>query len=185
MNMRTSMPIKTAITVCAMVSCLLARPEGVRIQETGIHDVRIVVLGLFHPREFTLSAADADALVLRAGQETFVLEKSSGAHIAQLRALGPVIVVRVGTHLVRTAELNVTGRAGGPADFSLTVPGKITRHYRGTLELKPAASGLVAVVHMDLETGVASVVAAESLPGTPIDALKAQAVATRSYFVAG
>jgi stage II sporulation protein D len=38
---------------------------------------------------------------------------------------------------------------------------------------------------MDLETAVASVVQAESLAGTPIEALKAQAVVTRSYFVAG
>jgi stage II sporulation protein D len=38
---------------------------------------------------------------------------------------------------------------------------------------------------MDLETAVASVVQAESLTGTPFEALKAQAVVTRSYFVAG
>jgi stage II sporulation protein D len=38
---------------------------------------------------------------------------------------------------------------------------------------------------MDLENAVASVVAAESTPGTPSEALKALAVAARSYFVAG
>jgi stage II sporulation protein D len=37
---------------------------------------------------------------------------------------------------------------------------------------------------MDLETAVASVVQAESAPDTPFEALQAQAVATRSYFVA-
>jgi stage II sporulation protein D len=43
---------------------------------------------------------------------------------------------------------------------------------------------LVPIVTMDLETAVASVVAAEGLPGSPIERLKAQAVAARSYLVA-
>ena len=37
---------------------------------------------------------------------------------------------------------------------------------------------------MDRETAVASVVAAESMPQTPLEALKAQAIAARSYLVA-
>ena len=148
-------------------------------------DVRIGVLGLFHPREFTVSAADGNAIVLHAGPETLVLEKSSGVHAAQIRALGNTMAVRTGTRLTHPSELSVTGRAGGAADFSLSVPGKITRRYRGTLELRPRSGTLVAVVSMDLETAVASVVAAEGLSGAPIEALKAQAVAARSYFLAG
>jgi peptidoglycan hydrolase-like amidase len=38
---------------------------------------------------------------------------------------------------------------------------------------------------MDLEVAVASAVAAETLPGTPLEALKAQANVTRSYDLAG
>jgi stage II sporulation protein D len=38
---------------------------------------------------------------------------------------------------------------------------------------------------MNIETAVASVVAAESLPSTPLEAMKAQAVAARSFFHAG
>jgi stage II sporulation protein D len=149
-------------------------------------DVRIGVLGLFHPREFTLSAADGNAIVVHVGQETFVLERSSGVHVAQVHARGGgTIEVRVGTRVVHARELTVTGRSSGPADFLLAVPGKIMRHYRGTLELKPASGTLGAVVSMDLETAVASVVAAESFSGAPLEALKAQAVAARSYFVAG
>jgi stage II sporulation protein D len=47
-----------------------------------------------------------------------------------------------------------------------------------------AGEELVPVVSMDLETAVASVVAAEQVEHTPIEALKAQAVAARSYFMA-
>jgi stage II sporulation protein D len=38
---------------------------------------------------------------------------------------------------------------------------------------------------MDLETAVAAAVQAESSPGLPFEALKAQAVVTRSYYIAG
>jgi stage II sporulation protein D len=66
----------------------------------------------------------------------------------------------------------------------LSIPEKISRRYHGVLELKAAAGMLFPVVQMDLETAVASVVQAESAPDTPLEALKAQAVATRSYFSA-
>jgi stage II sporulation protein D len=67
----------------------------------------------------------------------------------------------------------------------LSVPGKISRQYQGRLEISSISGELVPVVTMDLETAVASVVAAENLPEEPIEAAKAQAVAVRSYFAAG
>jgi SpoIID/LytB domain protein len=81
--------------------------------------------------------------------------------------------------------VTVTGRKNEPMDFVLSIPKKITRRYHGTLEIKPTAGVLIAVVTTDREAAVASVVAAESIPDTPAEALKAQAIATRSYFVAG
>jgi peptidoglycan hydrolase-like amidase len=173
--------IQLAVAVAALALTSLA------MSLLAAENVRIGVLGLFHPREFSLSTADSNALVIHAGKESFVLERSSGKNTAQIRVAENLMAVRVGTHTVETSDLTVTSRAGGPTDFILAVPGKITRHYRGTLELKlsSGSGGLIAVVDMDLETAVASVVAAESLPGAPLEALKAQAVAARSYFVAG
>lgn len=179
-RMRMRVRIKLAITCGVLIMAgALALAEDLRIRE-----VRIGVLGLFHPRQFTVSAVDGGAIVVHAGQETFVLEKSSGIHVAEVHALGSMMVVQAGTRVVHTPDLTFTGRASGPADFLLAVPGKITRHYRGTLELKPASDVLVAVVSMDLESAVASVVAAESFSGAPLEALKAQAVAARSYLAA-
>jgi len=66
----------------------------------------------------------------------------------------------------------------------LTVPGRIHRQYQGTLAIAAGGSSLVPVITMDLETAVASIVAAESPPGAPLEALKAQAVASRSYLIA-
>lgn len=122
---------------------------------------------------------------MQANQESLVLEQSSGVHTVLIRALGNSVLLRSGTHVIESSQLTATSRGNGSVDFILGVPGKLTRHYRGTLKIKSVSGALTAIVNMDLETAVASVVAAESTPGTPIEALKAQAVAARSYFVAG
>ena len=83
------------------------------------------------------------------------------------------------------ATWTFAARDGGPVNFAVTVPGKIHRVYRGVLNITAQAGILTAVVTMDRETAVASIVAAEMPPGTPLEALKAQAVAARSYLSAG
>jgi stage II sporulation protein D len=132
-----------------------------------------------------LSANGGDALIVHAGRQSFVLEKSSGLSDAHFSIARDRIVLTVGARTVRGSVVQVTSRKNAAADFQLAVPGKITRHYRGTVELRPGSGALTAVISMDLETAVASVVAAESTPEVPLEALKAQAVAARSYFTAG
>jgi peptidoglycan hydrolase-like amidase len=80
--------------------------------------------------------------------------------------------------------VHVTGPTGRWADLELSVPGRITRRFQGRLDVSAAGDELMAVVSMDLETAVASVVAAEQIVSTPLEALKAQAVAARSFLVA-
>jgi stage II sporulation protein D len=164
--------------------CSLVLAQGTRRGDSSAADVRIGVLGLFHPVELTVSACAGSALVVRAGEERLVLEPSSGVDSVSVRVAEHFIMVTSGSHVVRVAELTVSGRKGEAVDFILTVPEKITRHYHGTLQLNPSAGSLLAIVAMDRETAVASVVAAESMPQTPFEALKAQAVAARSYLVA-
>lgn len=69
-------------------------------------------------------------------------------------------------------------------EFVLSVPGRIERRFKGRLELVRAGEEVVPVVTMDLETAVASIVAAESPPGAGIESMKAQAVVARSYLLA-
>jgi stage II sporulation protein D len=64
----------------------------------------------------------------------------------------------------------------------VTVAGKGT--YHGSLEVRPASSGLNAVNAVDLENYVRGVVPKESPSSWPIEELKAQAVAARSYAIA-
>jgi len=147
-------------------------------------NVRIGVFGLFHPKQFMLSAVEGQALVLRSEAQSIVLE-NSGVRSATARIEPSQVVVTHGAQVLRGRSIQVAGRANQPVDFILAIPGKITRHYHGLLEIKPASGELSAIVTIELETAVASVVAAESSSDMPLEALKAVAIAARSYFVSG
>ena len=159
--------------------CALVSTPGAAAQS-----VRIGVLGLFHPREIALKAVSGQALVIHAERNNVVLEKSSGQDSAEITISGDAVIFKVGNQTVRTPTLDVSGRSGEAADFVLSIPGRISRRYRGILQVSAESGMLAPVVQMELETAVASVVQAESAPGTPLEALKAQAIASRSYFIA-
>ncbi len=124
--------------------------------------VSIAVFGLFHPTELWVRPATSEPIRVETGSATMMLE---GSRVAKFH-LGQTGPVRVAT------------------EFELSIPGKIERRFRGVLDIKPAAYELIAIVDMDLEAAVASVTAAESFPGAGLEALKAQAVVARSFFMA-
>lgn len=168
------------------LTCVLLVTQVVCAQE-----VRIGVLGLFRARQLTLRTSPTQALVVRAGEgrdrdskASFVLERSNGKDAATITASGNELILQVGNQSVRASAIRAVSRSDGVTDFTLSIPGKINRRYRGLVEVKSISGVLASVVTMDLETAVASAVQAESAPDTPFEALKAQAVATRSYFVA-
>lgn len=148
-------------------------------------DVRIGVLGIFHPHQLSLSASGGDAIVVTASGQTFFLQPGSPTEKLQIRASGDTLLLSLAGKEVRARQLHAAGRNRDAISFVLGVPGRLERRFRGTLDVKIADGVLVPVITMDLETAVASVVQAESLAGTPLEALKAQAVVTRSYFAAG
>lgn len=151
---------------------------------SSAQDVRIGVFGLFHPHELVVRPASDSALVVKAGEQTVVVEKSSGADEMRVSVSDQVMHVRTRERDVQSASFRVTNRNNGAADFILAIPGKISRRYHGTLSVGPSGDSLLAVVTMDLDTAVASIVAAESAPNAPIEALKAQGVLARSYLIA-
>jgi peptidoglycan hydrolase-like amidase len=124
--------------------------------------IQVGVFGLFHSQTFTVRSCSS-APVLAGIQ---LIEGTQTATI--------------------TSPTRVTSPSGGRADILLAIPGKIERCYHGTLDIRhaPHADELVAIIGMDLETAVASIVAAEQPPGTPLEALKAQAVVARSFLTA-
>src|SRR5258708_2544145 len=138
-------------------------------------DVRIGVLGLFHSRQIVLSAAPGRLLECMSADKRWPVQD----HL-QLQLAETSIRIVAGTRTSLVASITCGDSQGGQAEFTVTVPGKISRRYVGKVEIKPQPHELIIVVQMDMETAVASVVQAESPPHAPREALKAQAVATRS-----
>ncbi len=141
----------------------------------------VSVFGLFHPERLTVKPLPGTVVEIEAGATRFVLE---GGQSAGLRAVADLVDCFARRQLVSSPHVRVTGRGGRAADLRLAVPGKIERRFRGTLEVSVRAGALLAVLSTDLETAVASAVAAESAPGAAAEALKALAVVARSYYLA-
>lgn len=131
-----------------------------------------------------MTAPAGHALILQTGEQTVVLEYS-GVSSATVRLDGSDLAVSSGRRELHATKVTVAGRGNESADFILEIPSKMKRQYHGTLDITPSSGNLLSVVTLELETAVASAVAAESASDTPLEALKALAVAARSYFVAG
>src|SRR5215469_9952847 len=100
--------------------------------------VAISVFSLFHPVELRVQPARGSMLAIVDGSGTRKLE---GLQIAELHG---------------TAK--VSAPDGSAADFFLSVPGKIRREFYGRLEIREQQGHLLAVVEMDREAAVASIV---------------------------
>jgi hypothetical protein len=88
------------------------------------HQVQIGVLGLFHPREITLSAANSEALVVTAGQGEFVLEPRRRAELARIAVSQGRLVLEFRGRSVYAAEIRATGRDRGHRVFFWAYPEK-------------------------------------------------------------
>jgi stage II sporulation protein D len=160
----------------ALVALLVLGAAPARAQEK---EVRIGVLGLFHSKQIMVSPIAGKPLQCRAGGEPWSLVDPMRVELdgAKLRIAS--------TDNVSDSAIFCDNGESGATEFVASVPGKIARHYLGKLEIRPDSRELIIVVVMPLETAVASVVAAESPPHAPMEALKSQAVAARSFLIAG
>jgi peptidoglycan hydrolase-like amidase len=121
--------------------------------------VVISVFGLFRPSTVEVAAIPGHpAIAVSCGAQTTRLEGS------------------------RALRLSPGCKMNSPGRFVLSVPGKIQREFAGRLEVR-GGPVLTALVSMDLETAVASVVASEIPGDVPAAALEALAIAARSYYV--
>ena len=154
-------------------------------QSLAAQSIHIGVLGIFHPRRIVVTPAPSETLLLSASGQQVPFGAAQAHASLKVSAVGGKLRVESGSNSMVADRLSITSRNGDAASFVLTIPGKITRRYLGTLELRAQNSEVLPVVTMDLETAVASAVQAESAPNTPDEALKAQAVVSRSYYRAG
>ena len=186
MLLSTAITIPTTIRTTArrlfalMPLLLLIVPSAFALQE-----IRFGVLGLFHPKELLLEPENKHVLSAAAegvaGSATHILNGEPGCREILFRADGDRVVAGSRS----ASSWSAAARDGSAVAFHLSVPGKIHRVYWGRLTVLAHHGELLAVVAMDRETAVASIVAAEMMESAPIEALKAQAVATRSFLAAG
>lgn len=164
---------------CLTIAALFLLGAAIAQAQPQKDEVRIGVLGLFHSKQMMVSPIQGQPLQCSSGGEPWPVVDPMRAELEGTK-------VRIaGRDIAYDGTIFCDNGASGVTEFVASVPGKITRRYSGKLEIRPAARELIVVVVMAMETAVASVVAAESPPHAPMEALKAQAVATRSFFVAG
>jgi peptidoglycan hydrolase-like amidase len=144
-------------------------------------EITFGVLGLFHPRQLVLEPDDIQPLSIRAAEQDFTLNGEPGRSRLVLRAEGDKVIA----HNLSASRFTVAARDGAPVRFRLSVPAKIHRFYIGKLTITAHGGVLTAIITMDCESAVASIVAAEMPADAPLEALKAQAVVTRSFLAAG
>ena len=99
---------------------------------------------------------------------------------------GDGLVLRSGRERLFTSAppLRVDAPAGAALRLAgVSVPGMRDGLYRDALEFRPTARGISAINALGLESYVRGVVSAESPSAWPAEALKAQAVAARTYAI--
>jgi stage II sporulation protein D len=114
-----------------------------------------------------------------AGETWQVLYLTTGIQVmkngeSQKITTGPVVVREKAHGSGNLVTLNSYTPSGG-SDKA------INRKYRGNIEFRATAGGVVAVNELPLEEYLYGVVAKEMSKGWPLEALKAQAVTARSY----
>jgi stage II sporulation protein D len=170
--------VKRSHTLAILLLLALCTPAS------GVERVRIAVMGLFHPKQLVVETLPSSPILVRSAQGHFLAGIDSTQRATVTRS-GAGIVAQANGQRLTGQRITFSARDRGDTEFFLSVPGKLRRRYRGTLVVITEGAELVPVVDMDLETAVASVVAAE-LPGdAPLEAMKAQAVVSRSYLVSG
>ncbi len=156
--------------ICICTCLFLALTPIAQSQLPEPATVRIGVLSLFHPHSLLITADHPITLLLDGAPH--ILDRHHQAAVRST-AMG-VEVDEIATHTLTLP----------PDTFTLTVPNKLTRAYRGALTITTRNGILIPVIAIATELAVASIVAAEALPGTPLEALKAQAIASRSFLLA-
>ncbi len=131
-------------------------------------DYSFWVFGLLNPSSINVYADGNTRLHIHSASQTDILEGSRAFVIDATRT-----------------PVTVTGPQNSLASFILEISGVIRRRYTGVLSVSSFKNLLQPVVTMEREIAVSSIVGAE-LPAhrAPIQALAAQALATRSFLCA-
>lgn len=165
------------MSLAAAVLALAALSTASPVDRT----VRVRVLERLHPKEARVVGPSASYRLESRGASLLV-----NGEVAEQPFRLPEAEWRV------TIPVEVPRRYAGSSseraiDALLTLvlrPPEATRRYTGTLSVCAVEGELTVVLELPLERYVAEVVASETKPGTPEEALRAQAVVVRSFVLA-
>ena len=152
--------------------------DSVRAYATGERDIRVLIF------------KDARTITVRPTRTTALEDAGSQARLATIVAGATLRLapsggrVRVQGPGVLTARTRIRLRPlTGDGSTLISGRGGWGRRatYRGALDISLTSSGLQVVEHLDLESYIAGVVAAEMPASFPLEAMKAQAIAARTY----
>ncbi|MEL6322470.1 MAG: SpoIID/LytB domain-containing protein [Cyanobacteria bacterium J06626_14] len=147
-------------TFTAVLSCML----GV-IAEAAALDMRVAI--------------EEEVPTVQIGSSTkSFLRDSSGRVIAEIPAMGSVYAESQGRQ-VKIHQFQGNQFWLEPTDGGFVAIGN--KWYRGRTQVVAVDGGITAVNHIDLEEYLYSVVGAEAPTSWPLEALKSQAVAARTY----
>ncbi|MEB3187723.1 MAG: SpoIID/LytB domain-containing protein [bacterium] len=139
------------------------------------------------PRELRIGVVEGAPRLGVASSRDWAVLHPDGTSLATVSA-GPAVAFRVETGALcldasgsATMSLPPVVRCVPMPEATLSING---RPYRGQVEVRQAESSVVGVNVVDLEAYLYGVVPAESIPSWPLEALKAQAVAARTYALA-
>jgi stage II sporulation protein D len=149
------------VMVCAMI-CAGASPSDAAVADS----VSVQVLSRLQPAQLEIASPASPGVV------------PYGEHVS-------LSLYAAADRLYINGEETEQPWRAGQGRWRVDVPGHDSRFYRGSLAARARDDEVVLVVTMDLEEYVARVVASETVPGTPQQALNALAVVVRSYALAG
>jgi stage II sporulation protein D len=138
---------------------------GTTIGTTNDQSVRVLLLDGVNGVSFS-GAGSACGASLKPGKGYVAKRKGGGVVVRSKKGR---LIARCGAVMTATGAPNVSVRRKGT--------------YHGSLEVRNSSNGLDAINVVELEDYVRGVVAKESPASWPIEALKAQAVAARSYAI--
>ena len=186
--------MKNISKICLIVICLMLVPRGV-MGEGGNGDgdtITFIPLPLekdfFQLRVSLLE--DYSKVAISGDRGMIVVDPQSGETILSSRAYVPWWLqaenksVRLLSSGIYKGALLIKPKGDGRLRLSHRPGGTdkiVSRWYRGSIEIWPLVSGLLAVNVIDLEDYLYGVLPAEMGPNSPLEALKAQAVASRTF----
>ncbi len=149
-------------------------------KQTGWLSLLVWLMAIVPAQAYQLRVAIAQKIsrIEIASSTIAIVSDGTGRKIGELMPLKTTLAVAERNEIkfgdVRLTQLWVTPQAGGYLWLG-------DRWYRGAVQVIPDERGLVAIERVDLEHYLYSVLGAEMSKDFPIEALKAQAVAARTY----